>query len=67
MQLYTLDPMRDSRWDALVASHSRATVFHCKGWLEALATTYGYQPIVMTNSAPGETSSGGTVFCEIKS
>jgi Acetyltransferase (GNAT) domain len=67
MQLYTLDPLSDSRWDDLVAVHPRASVFHRKGWLEALAKTYGYQPVVVTSSPPGTPLSDGIVFCRVKS
>lgn len=67
MQLYTLDPMLDSRWDDLVASHPRASVFYHKGWLKALAETYGYRPIAVTSSPPGKRLSDGIAFCEVKS
>jgi hypothetical protein len=67
MQLYTLDPMLDGRWDDLVASHPSASVFHQRGWLEALARSYGYRPVVLTSTPPGERLSDGIVFCEIKS
>src|ERR1035438_1186902 len=67
MQLYTLNTMQDSRWDALVASHPKASVFHHKGWLKALARTYGYRPIALTSKPPGERLSDGIAFCEIKS
>ena len=67
MQLYTLDPMLDSRWDDLVASHPRASVFHRQGWLNALARTYGYRPMVLTSAPPGKPLSNGIVFCEVKS
>jgi CelD/BcsL family acetyltransferase involved in cellulose biosynthesis len=67
MPLYTLDPMQDSRWDDLVASHPKAAAFHQRGWLKALAMTYGYRPVVATSTAPGEPLSDGVVFCEIKS
>jgi len=67
MQLYTLDPMLDRRWDDLVSFHSRASVFHQLGWLEALHTTYGYRPIVLTSALPGEPLSDGIAFCEVKS
>jgi hypothetical protein len=67
MKLYTLDPTLDSRWDDLVASHPRASVFHHKGWLQALARTYGYRPIVLTSTPPGERLSDGIAFCEVKS
>jgi len=67
MQIYKLDPMQDSRWDDLVSTHPRASVFHQSGWLEALARTYGYRPIALTSTPPGNKLSDGIVFCEIKS
>jgi CelD/BcsL family acetyltransferase involved in cellulose biosynthesis len=67
MQFYTLDPLLDTRWDDLVASHPQASVFHRPGWLRALARTYGYRPVVLTSSPPGQMLSDGIVFCEIKS
>lgn len=67
MQLYTMDPMLDTRWDDLVASHPRASVFHRKGWLRALAMTYDYHPVVFTSAPPGKPLSDGIVFCEVKS
>jgi len=67
MQLYILDPMQDSRWDDLAASHPRASVFHQMGWLKSLARTYGYRPIVLTSTPPGKPLSDGIAFCEVKS
>jgi CelD/BcsL family acetyltransferase involved in cellulose biosynthesis len=67
MPFHILDPIQDSRWDDLVSSHPKASVFHLKGWLKALAGTYGYRPFVLTSTPPGERLSDGIVFCEIKS
>jgi CelD/BcsL family acetyltransferase involved in cellulose biosynthesis len=67
MQFFTLDPLSDERWDQLVGSHARSSVFHQSGWLRALAATYGYRPIVLTSTPPGESLTGGLVFCEVKS
>ena len=67
MQLYTLDPMQDARWDDLASSHPRASVFHQRGWLKALAGTYGYRPMVLTTTQPGKPLSDGIVFCEVRS
>ncbi len=67
MPLYTLDPILDNRWDELVASHPRASAFHHKGWLQALANTYGYRPTILTSTPPGNRLSNGIAFCEIKS
>jgi len=59
--------MLDSRWDDLVASHPRASVFHHKGWLKALSMTYGYRPLVLTSAPRGKPLSDGIAFCEVKS
>jgi len=67
MQLYTLDPLLDNRWDDLVAVHPRASVFHQQGWLKALTKTYGYRPLVLTSAPPGKRLSEGIVFCEVNS
>lgn len=67
MQIYTLDPMLDRRWEDLVAAHPRASVFHRQGWLSALARTYGYRPIVLTTTPPGQRLLNGIAFCEVKS
>lgn len=67
MRLYDLDPLSDSRWEDLVASHPRASVFHQTGWLKALATTYGFRAMALTSSPPGAQLRDGLVFCEVKS
>jgi CelD/BcsL family acetyltransferase involved in cellulose biosynthesis len=65
--LYTTDPLKDSRWDDLVARHPMASAFHQRGWLEALANTYGYEPGLVTSAAPGRPLSDGVVFCRVSS
>jgi hypothetical protein len=67
MHLYTIDPLSDSRWDDFVASHPKASVFHHKGWLKALASTYGYRPLGLTTTPAGKPLSDGIVFCQVKS
>ena len=67
MQLYSLDPLTDSRWDDLVASHPKASAFHRKGWLRTLAATYGYRAMALTSAPPDERLSDGLVFCEVRS
>src|SRR5438046_335704 len=44
-----------------------ASVFHHRGWLEALARTYGYEPLAVTTSSPDERLQNGIVFCRISS
>ena len=62
-----LDPLRDNRWDKLVARHPNASVFHQRGWLEASARTYGYQPLVLTSTASGLPLENGLVVCRVSS
>jgi CelD/BcsL family acetyltransferase involved in cellulose biosynthesis len=65
--LHTIDPLKDTRWDDLVRSHPRACAFHQRGWLQALASTYGYKPLVVTHAAAGQRLTSGMVFCEVRS
>jgi len=67
MRIHALNPLLDSRWDDLVARHPKASVFHQRGWLEALARTYGYQPVVFTTSPATGDLKNGLVFCYINS
>jgi CelD/BcsL family acetyltransferase involved in cellulose biosynthesis len=67
MNVYVVNPLLDSRWDELVARHPKASVFHGRGWLDALARTYGYQPIVLTGTPPGRPLMDGIVFCRVSS
>jgi hypothetical protein len=62
-----VDPLSDNRWDDLVVRHPKASAFHQRSWLNALARTYGYEPVVFTTSAPSAALENGLVFCRIKS
>jgi CelD/BcsL family acetyltransferase involved in cellulose biosynthesis len=66
-ELYIMDPLLDSRWDDLVARHPKASAFHQRGWLEALACTYGYEPRVLTSAPAGKPLSDGIVLCRVSS
>jgi CelD/BcsL family acetyltransferase involved in cellulose biosynthesis len=67
VKIHIVDPLSDSRWDELVARHHSASVFHERGWLEALARTYGYEPFVLTTAPPGEKLNDGLVLCRVSS
>ena len=67
MPVYTLDPLRDPRWPEFLDRHSSASVFHSRGWLDALRRTYDYEPLVYTTSPPGAKLASGLVFCRIES
>lgn len=47
--------------------HPRSSIFHTRGWLEALHRTYGYEPVVYTTSSPLEHLGNGIVLCKIDS
>ena len=65
--VYTIDPLRDSRWAELTARHPQASVFHTSGWLRALQTTYGYEPVAFTTSPPSQELKNALLFCVVRS
>ena len=67
MELYQLDPCKDTRWHQFLDRHPDASIFHSPGWLEALRRTYGFEPVVYTTSPPRAEMVNGQVFCRIKS
>lgn len=67
LEIHVLDPLLDSRWDELVGRHPSASVFHDRGWLEALARTYGYELYVLTNSPFHEPLENGIVVGRVSS
>jgi len=67
MKVFTLDPLSDARWESFVMHHPRASIFHTRGWLEALQRTYGYEPVLYTTTPESEELKNGLVFCRIKS
>jgi hypothetical protein len=67
MQLFQFDPVEDPRWPEFLERHPRACVFHTPGWLEALRSTYGYDPIGYTTSPPCDKIRSGLVLCRVNS
>ncbi len=63
---YVVDPLSDPRWECFIRAHPRATVFHTRGWLQALKRFYGYSPVAFTTSAPHEKLRNAAVFCEVQ-
>ena len=60
-------PFSDCRWQDLLQRHSRASVFHSRAWLEALRSTYGYEPVAYTTDPPRAQLRNAWVFCRIQS
>jgi hypothetical protein len=67
MNVYEIDPVRDERWDELLQKHRDASIFHTRGWLEALQQTYHYKPVAFTTSPAGSPLTNGIPFCQISS
>ena len=67
MSLHTANPLQDERWAELVQRHPRSSVFHTRGWLEALHRAYGYEPISLTTTPPYTPLENGVVFCKVSS
>jgi Acetyltransferase (GNAT) domain len=67
VRIHVLDPLLDGRWDEFVGSHPNASVFHDRGWLEALARTYGYELYVLTSAPFGQALENGVVVCRVSS
>jgi hypothetical protein len=65
--VYEIDPLSDSRWEVLVNSHPRSSVFHATNWLRALHIAYGFDPVIVT-TCPRETAlTNGLALCHVKS
>jgi CelD/BcsL family acetyltransferase involved in cellulose biosynthesis len=63
--VFVLDPLADTRWDDLLERHPRASVFHSRGWLDALRRTYGYEPIFLTTTGQGPLANG-LALCRVR-
>lgn len=63
---HQIDPLTDSRWPEFVARHPRASIFHTREWLQAVADTYGHKPAAFTTTASGPLLNG-LVFCRLRS
>jgi lipid II:glycine glycyltransferase (peptidoglycan interpeptide bridge formation enzyme) len=67
MQVYEIDPLSDRRWDALVESDPKSSVFHSSPWLKALKSTYSYTPVVFTTSHRENPLTDALVCCRVES
>jgi len=65
--VYAINPLEDIRWPEFIARHPNASVFHSRGWLYALQTTYGYAPVAFTTSSPSQELNNAVLFSEVRS
>jgi hypothetical protein len=67
LAIFEINPLTDGRWAELVGRHPAGSLFHTRGWLEALRRTYGFEATALTTSAPGEALEDGLVYCRVRS
>jgi hypothetical protein len=65
-RVHSFDPLSDPRWERFYQVHPRASVFHTRGWLNALKRLYGYLPVAFTTSAPNQELRNAVLFCEVQ-
>ena len=53
MPIAIVDPWKDARWDAWVASHPRATVYHTAGWIRIVCETGRYPSLCLVHEHEG--------------
>ena len=62
-----VDSPANELWQDFLQFHPRASVFHTRGWLRALAETYDYRPRILATYGPGRVLRSALVFCEVDS
>jgi hypothetical protein len=67
VNVYTFDPLADTRWRDFVGRRADASVFHTPEWLDALRRTYGYTPIAYTTSPPASPLTDAIALCDVRS
>lgn len=66
-QVQAICPLADNRWDRFVRECKSSSVFHTRGWLEALYRTYGYEPVIFSASSEGSAIQNSIPFCRVDS
>lgn len=67
VNLLWIDPLTDPRWHELALRHPLSSMFHTRGWLEALRRTYAFEPAALVAQTPGGDLTAGMLFCRIAS
>jgi hypothetical protein len=65
MNVYEIDPTNDERWEPFLEGHSQASIFHTRGWVEALRGTYGYTTTAFTTCPPEAPLTNAIPFCKV--
>jgi CelD/BcsL family acetyltransferase involved in cellulose biosynthesis len=67
VQITTIDPRATPEWDAFVASHPAATVFHMSAWCRVLTDTYRYKPAYIVSRDDAGAITGGVPLMVVDS
>jgi hypothetical protein len=67
MRVFQIDPLQDRRWNRLIEGHPYSSVFHRPEWLQALKSSYGYEPAALSLCSPDAPLTNALVFCRIRS
>ena len=67
MSCYWINPLHDRRWTEFIERHPSSSIFHTRGWLEALRRTYGFEPAAVTTSPPQKDLTNAIVLCRVRS
>jgi hypothetical protein len=67
LDVYSFDPLRDSRWPEFIRRHPNGSVFHTPAWLRTLQRTYHFTPVTFTTSRPTGELKNALVFFEVQS
>src|SRR2546430_11347155 len=59
--------LHDARWTNLAATHPESGPFHHPAWSDALATAYGYRPLLVALLGPGGGLRAGMPLMEVRS
>jgi CelD/BcsL family acetyltransferase involved in cellulose biosynthesis len=65
--VHTIRPLNHDGWDEFVRSCQLSSIFHTRGWLEALCRTYQYEPVAFTTSTAESAIRNAVLFCFISS
>src|SRR5262245_12602717 len=65
--VWAFNPLFDDRWADLISCHPSPSVFNTRGWLTALQSSYGCDPIAFKTSSPPEPLTTALLVCRLRS
>jgi CelD/BcsL family acetyltransferase involved in cellulose biosynthesis len=62
MEIRSIDPLNDPRWDALIAEQPGSSLYHTSTWLRFVHETYAYRPLAVAVEDGGRLRSALPAF-----